>query len=78
MTKDAEIAALKIILTNMAARVAILSREGGGSPRDTLTEMSDACKRAAERATTGGTDRGTFVNDTITVIDEFFKGITIT
>ena len=63
---QAEIAALKIILANVVARLAItLDRGGDGQIREVLAGMNDECKLAAEHAT-------------LTHIDEFFKGITIT
>ena len=78
---QAEIAALKIILANVVARLAIiLDRDGGGQIREVLEEMKDECKLAAEHATLSGSlaDRPRLVNATLTHIDEFFKGITIT
>jgi hypothetical protein len=76
-----EIAALKIILANVVARLAItLDRDGGGQIREVLEEMKDECKLAAEQVTLSGSlaDRPRLVNATLTHIDEFFKGITIT
>ena len=78
---QAEIAALKIILANVVARLAITLKGGGGDQvREVLGEMKDECKLAAENATLAGSlaDRGRMVNATLTHIDEFFKGITIT
>jgi hypothetical protein len=78
---QAEIAALKIILANVVARLAItLDGNGGDRVRDLLAEMKDECKLAAEHATLSGSlaERGKMVNATLTHIDEFFKGITIT
>ena len=78
---QAEIAALKIILANVVARLAItLDRAGDGRVREVLAGMNDECKLAAEHATLSGglAERGRMVNATLTHIDEFFKGITIT
>ena len=77
---EAEIAALKIILSNVVARLAIETRQGQDGVRDVLSDMKDACKLAAEHITLGETisDRSRMVNATLTHIDEFFKGITIT
>ena len=48
--------------------------------REVLAGMNDECKLAAEHATLSGSlaERGRMVNATLTHIDEFFKGITIT
>ena len=77
---DAEIAALKIILSNVVARLAIETREQDHRVREMLSEMKDECKLTAEHVTLGETisDRSRMVNATLTHIDEFFKGITIT
>ncbi len=83
MTDDAgaEIAALKIILSNVVARLAIMTtREGSTGVREMLGDMKDACKLAAEQTTLGrnSAERCQLVNQTLTHVDEFFKGITIT
>lgn len=78
---QAEIAALKIILSNVVARLAItLDGRGQDRVREVLAGMKDECKLAAEHATLTGSlaDRGRMVSATLTHIDEFFKGITIT
>ena len=77
---DAEIAALKIILMNVVARLAVETKERGAGVREMLSGMKDQCKLAAEHVTLGETlaDRSRMVNATLTHIDEFFKGITIT
>ena len=77
---QAEIAALKIILANVVARLAITLNQDGGRVREVLSEMKDECKLAAEHATLSGSlaERGQMVNVTLTHIDEFFKSITIT
>jgi hypothetical protein len=78
---DAEIAALKIILSNVVARLAItVGGDGDGAVRELLGEMKDECKLAAEHTVVGRNpaERNRIVNATLTHIDEFFKGITIT
>jgi hypothetical protein len=78
---QAEIAALKIILSNVVARLAIiLDEHSEDRVREVLAEMKDECKLAAEHATLAGSpgEQGRIVNATLTHIDEFFKGITIT
>jgi hypothetical protein len=78
---QAEIAALKIILSNVVARLAIaLDQRGKDRVREVLAEMKDECKLAAEHATLADSlaEQGRMVNATLTHVDEFFKGITIT
>jgi hypothetical protein len=77
---QAEIAALKIILANVVARLAITLDQDSGQVREVLAAMKDECRLAAEHATLSGSlaDRPRLVNATLTHIDEFFKGITIT
>ncbi len=78
---QAEIAALKIIVSNVVARLAITLNAGGEDQvREVLAAMKDECKLAAEHATLAGSlaERARLVNATLTHIDEFFKGITIT
>jgi hypothetical protein len=83
MSQDiqAEIAALKIIVSNVVARLAITLNAGGEDQvREVLAAMKDECKLAAEHATLAGSlaERARLVHATLTHIDEFFKGITIT
>lgn len=83
MTQDteAEIAALKIILSNVVARLALTTeRRDSEAMREMLSAMRDACKLAAEQTTIGrnSQERSQMVNETLTHVDEFFKGITIT
>ena len=76
-----EIAALKIILSNVVARLAMATtREGSIGVREMLSNMNDECKLAAEQTTLGrnSQERAQMVNQTLTHVDEFFKGITIT
>ncbi len=71
---EAEIAALRLILSNVVARMVGPQPDGG---RTMLGEMADQCKLAAEQLTVGP-ERGSLVRDTQIYLDEFFKGITIT
>ena len=74
---QAEVVALRIILSNVVARVAA-GTGAPGSPevRATLSQMSDECKLAAERALdVADTDLS---DELLRSIDQFFKAITIT
>ena len=75
---EAELAALKIILSNVLARLVLLESRAGSDVRDRLAIMSDQCKLAAEHTMYLGPDRGRFVGAVRTYLDEFFKGITTT
>ena len=75
---DAEVAALRIILSNVLARLLVLETTGGEDLRVRLAAMNDERKRAAEHAMYLGPDRGSSVGEVRTYIDEFFKGITTT
>jgi hypothetical protein len=70
---EAEVAALRIILSNMVARMAGVNDDAG---RAMLSEMADQSKLAAEHMSVGP-DRASLVRDTQVYLDEFFKGITI-
>ena len=72
---EAEVTALRIVLSNVVGRMAALEPDGG---RALLREMADQCKLAAERNTSAGPERASLVGQTRTYLDEFFKGITIT
>jgi hypothetical protein len=73
---EAELAALRIVLSNVVARLAT-SAGPRGSPeiREMLRQMRDECQMAAERAPQAGADSG---DQILRKIDEFFKAITIT
>ncbi len=78
---EPEIAALKIILMNVVARLSLGASPDSARVREMLGEMRDECRLAAERAAIASVrsdDRGRIVNETVRQIDEFFKGITIT
>ena len=74
---QAELAALRIILSNLVAcEVTRAGPHGGPEVREMLTKMRDECRLAAERAPSeAGVDHR---NETLRSIDQFFKGITIT
>ena len=72
--REAEIAALRLIVGNLVARMARGSADGGQSM---LREMGDQCKLAAEHMSVGP-DKPALIRETHVYLDEFFKGITIT
>ena len=74
---QAELAALRIILSNLVARYVMTAGPHGGSEvREILTKMRDESRLAAERAPSeAGVD---LRNEALRSIDQFFKGITIT
>jgi hypothetical protein len=72
--REAEIAALRLIVGNLVARMARATDDDGQSM---LREMGDQCKLAAEHMSVGP-DRPSLVRETHIYLDEFFKGITIT
>lgn len=76
---QAELAALRLILSNVVARLAVLEAGDPEDRRKLLSAMSDACKLAAERYPAGpsGTEHAALIARTVRHIDEFFKGITI-
>ncbi len=73
---DPEIVAVRIILSNVLARLVLLEGQAGSDVRDRLAVMNDQCKLAAEHTMYLGPDRGRFVGAVRTYLDEFFKGIT--
>ncbi|MDQ5814481.1 MAG: hypothetical protein M3289_07165 [Actinomycetota bacterium] len=64
---EAEVAALRIILRNVVARLVLNASASREDVRAMLDQMRDECRRAARNAP-----------GTLTSIDEFFKNITIT
>ena len=72
--REAEIAALRLIVGNLVARMARVNDDGGQSM---LREMGDQCKLAAEHMSVGP-DRPSLIRETHVYLDEFFNGITIT
>ena len=77
---EAERTALRIILSNVVAQLTVAHSSDPMEQRARLSQMSDECKLAAERSlnTVAGTDHREFVDQTLTTLNEFFKGITIT
>jgi hypothetical protein len=76
---QAELAALRLILSNVVARLAVLEAQTPDARRDLLRAMRDTCQLAAERYS-GPVDaeRPELIRRMLKHIDEFFKGITIT
>jgi len=71
----AELAAVRLILSNVVARLALLEARDPEERRNLLGSMSDACQLAAKRSIrAAGDERQRLLRH----IDEFFKGITIT
>jgi hypothetical protein len=78
---EAEITAIKVILANVVARLAITrAAEEPDKVRAVLEQMKDECKLAAEKGTLASTpaEQARLVNTTLMHINEFFKSITIT
>ena len=71
----AELAALRLILSNVVARLALLERSDPEERRRLLISMSNACQLAAERSSAAVGDQRQRI---LKHVDEFFKGITIT
>ena len=72
---QADVAAMRIILSNVVARLVLLETKHPEEQRAFLCSMSDACKLAVERSSSAiGGERERVLRR----IDEFFKGITIT
>ena len=66
-TTDADVAALKIILRNVVARLVLDASANRQDVRAMLDQMRDECRSAARNEV-----------GVLTSIDEFFKNITIT
>ncbi len=66
-TPEAEVAALKIILRNVVAKLALDASASREDVRAVLDQIRDECRIAAPNEVA-----------TLTNIDEFFKNITIT
>ena len=76
---QAELAAMRLILSNVVARMALLEASDHEGRRRLLSAMSDTCQLAAQRSaiSPAGADRDEVVRRMLRHIDEFFKGITI-
>ena len=66
-TSEAEVVALKVILRNVVARLALDASASREEVRAMLDQMGDECRSAARNEV-----------GVLTSIDEFFKNITIT
>ena len=77
---QAERAALRIILSNVVARLAARESSDPLERRARLSQMHDECKWAAEQSMSSlaGDERREVANQMLTFLDEFYKGITIT
>jgi DNA-binding GntR family transcriptional regulator len=73
---QAEVTALRIVLSNVVARLAAATgTHGSPEIREFLNQMRDECRAAAERAPReAGTDLS---GEVLRNIDRLFKGITI-
>jgi hypothetical protein len=76
---QAELAAMRLILSNVVARLALLEANDPEERRGLLNSMSHACQLAAQRSAIApaGVNRDDLVARMLRHIDEFFKGITI-
>lgn len=78
--RAAELAALRIILSNLVARVVASESSEHDQVRLLLSGMNDECKLAARHVAleAGAAERrDEVVSRMLTFLDEFFKGITI-
>jgi hypothetical protein len=76
---QAELAAMRLILSNVVARLVLLETKDPEERRRLLSSMSDACRLAAERYSIGpaGAEHDELIRRMLRYIDEFFKGLTI-
>jgi hypothetical protein len=77
---QAERTALRIILSNVVAQLLVAHSSDPLERRARLSQLHDECKRAAEQSTStlAGDERRDLTNLMLSVLDEFYKGITIT
>ncbi len=77
---QAERTALRLILSNVVAKLAEAQTSDPMERRAYLSQMHDECKLYAEQAMNNlaGTERREAVERTLAVLDEFYKAITIT
>ena len=77
---QAELAALRIILSNVVAQMAVSHSIDPMARRAQLSQISDECKLAAQGMVTGysGGDRQAFQDRTFGAVDDFFRSLTIT
>ena len=77
---DAERAALRIVLSNVVARLVVAQSSDPMERRELLSRITDECKIAANHAISNraGDDQRAYTDQVFQALDEFFKGITIT
>jgi hypothetical protein len=77
---EAERAALRIVVSNVVARLVVSQTADPMERRELLSRINDECKLAANHAlsTRAGDDQRAFTDQVFLALDEFFKGITIT
>ncbi len=77
---QAERTALRIILSNVVAKLVEAETADPIERRAYLSRMHDECKLSAEQAmnNVAGSERRQGIDRTFTVLNEFFKSITIT
>jgi hypothetical protein len=77
---QAERTALRIILSNVVAQLVASHSPDPIERRARLARLHDECKRAAEQSSSilAGDERRALTNEMLAVLDEFYKGITIT
>ena len=80
MQAQAERTALRIILSNVVAKLAAAHASDPMERREFLSRMQDECKLAANQAITvvPGDERSAFTGQVFTSLNDFYKGITIT
>ncbi len=76
----AERTALRIILSNVVARMVVTQATDPMERRELLSRINDECKLAANHSMSNlaGDERREFTDQVFLALDEFFKGITIT
>jgi hypothetical protein len=76
---EAERTALRIILSNVVAHLAVESSSDPVERRARLKHMNDQCRLAAEHAMAHvpGADRSRLIDHLIRYLDEFYKSVTI-
>ena len=76
---EAERAALRIVLSNVLARLVVSQTSDPMERRELLSRINDECKLAANQSISSlsGDDQRAFTDRVFQTLDEFFKGITI-
>ena len=77
---EAERAALRIVISNVVARLVVSQTADPMERRELLSRINDECKLAANHSISSlaGDDQRAFKDQVFLALDEFFKGITIT